>query len=255
MRAIYKKELRSYFVNPLGYLYLGVFLAFSAFLCCYTTIVAGTYSTVNYFVGLILSFIVLIPLLTMRLFAEERKMKTEQLLLTSPVSITGMVMGKYFAALTIFGGGVLVSAVNFIPLYIIGAAERGGTSSQMKHIGPVSGEIFGSLFAVLLIGAALIALGTFISSLAENQLSAAVITVGVTAVFILSAFLNRLTDADGQPLLPVALRNLVASTSILGRFALFSAGIIDYAALFYYLSLAALFVFLTVRVYERRRLG
>ena len=255
MRAIYKKELRSYFVNPLGYLYLGVFLAFSAFLCCYTTIVSGSYSTATYFVGLVLSFIVLIPLLTMRLFAEERKMKTEQLLLTSPVSITGMVMGKYFAALTIFGGGVLVSAVNFIPLYIIGAIERGGTSSQMKHIGPVTGEIFGSLLAVLLIGAALIAVGTFISSLAENQLSAAVITVGVIAVLLLSAFLNRLTDSDGQPLLPTLIRSILSNTSILGRFALFSVGIIDYAALFYYLSLSALFVFLTIRVYERRRLG
>ena len=255
MRAIYKKELRSYFANPLGYLYLGVFLAFSAFFCSYTTVVAGSYSTSRYFTGLVLSFIVLIPLLTMRLFAEERKMKTEQLLLTSPVSLTGMVLGKYFAALTLFGGGLIASAVNFIPLYIIGAAERNGSTSQMKHIGPVSAEIFGSLFAVLLIGAALIAVGTFISSLAENQLSAAVISVGVTAIFVLSAYLTRLSDSDGQPLLPTFLRNLITNTSVFGRFALFSVGIFDYASLIYFLSLAFLFLFLTIRVYERRRLG
>lgn len=255
MKAVYKKELKSYFVNPIGYIYLGVFLAFSAFLCCYTTLVAGSYSTSNYFSYLIISLIVLIPLLTMRLFAEERKMKTEQLLLTSPVSLTGMVLGKYFAALTVFAGGVLTSAVNFIPLYIVGAIERNGTSSQMRQIGPVSAQIFGSLFAVLLLGAALIALGTLISALTENQLSAAVVSVGAMALLFGASLLNAMTDSDGQPLLAVWLRKPLDWISVFSRFSLFSSGIFDYAALVYYLSLAFLFLFLTVRLYERRRIG
>ena len=95
MLAIYRKEMRSYFINPIGYVYLGIYLVFSALLFCYSTLISGTYSTVNYFFYLALSFIVLIPLLTMRLFAEERKLRTEQMLLTAPVSITGMVLGKY----------------------------------------------------------------------------------------------------------------------------------------------------------------
>ncbi|MBQ7173778.1 MAG: ABC transporter permease [Clostridia bacterium] len=255
MKAIYKKELRSYFVNPIGYIYLGVFLAFSAFLCCYTTLIAGSYSTANYYSNLILSFIVLIPLLTMRLFAEERKMKTEQLLLTSPVSLTGMVLGKYFAALTVFAGGILVSCVNLIPLYVIGAAERNGTSSQMRQIGPVSGEIFGSLIAVLLLGAALIALGTLISALTENQLSAAVVTVGAISLMLGASLLGRMSDADGQPILAVAFRSILDWISVFSRFSLFSTGIFDYAALIYYVSLSFLFLFLTVRLYERRRIG
>jgi len=94
MFAIYRKEMRSYFINPIGYIYLGVFLVFSALLCCYTTLIAGSYNTSAYFSYLILAFIVLVPILTMRLFAEERKMRTEQLLLTAPVTITGMVLGK-----------------------------------------------------------------------------------------------------------------------------------------------------------------
>ena len=108
MFAIYRKELSSYFINPIGYIYLGIFLVFSALLCCYTTIIAGTYNTSQYFFYLIIAFVILIPLLTMRLFAEERKMRTEQMLLTAPVTITGMVLGKYFAALTLFVGGVLL---------------------------------------------------------------------------------------------------------------------------------------------------
>ena len=98
MFAIFKKELRSYFLNAIGYVYLGVFLSVSALLCCYTTLGSGTYDTANYFSFISLIFIILIPLLTMRLFAEEKKLRTEQLLLTSPVSITGMVFGKFLAS-------------------------------------------------------------------------------------------------------------------------------------------------------------
>ena len=109
MFAIYKKEMRSYFINPIGYVYLGIFLALSALVCCYTTLQSSSYRTSTYFYCMIFAFVILIPLLTMRSFAEERKMKTEQMLLTAPVTITGMVMGKYLAAFTMFLGAVLLS--------------------------------------------------------------------------------------------------------------------------------------------------
>ncbi|MBQ7336580.1 MAG: ABC transporter [Clostridia bacterium] len=256
MFAIYRKEMRSYFINPIGYVYLGIFLVFSALLCCYTTIVSGSYSTTNYFFYLIVSFIILIPLLTMRLFAEERKMKTEQMLLTAPVSLTGMVLGKYFAALTLFVSGILLSCVNFIPLYVIANAERAGNSYSLTHIGPVTGQIVGSVIAVILLGAALIAVGTFISALTENQLSAAVITIGVIAVMVLLNVLNLLTDSDGQPLIgSYVIRAVIDWISVLSRYTIFSTGIFDYSSLLYYISLAFVFLFLTVRVYEKRRWG
>lgn len=256
MFAIYRKELSSYFINPIGYIYLGIFLVFSALLCCYTTIIAGTYNTSQYFFYLIIAFVILIPLLTMRLFAEERKMRTEQMLLTAPVTITGMVLGKYFAALTLFVGGVLLSCINFIPLYVIANAERGGTDYTLTHIGPVTGQIVGSLIALILLGAALIAIGTFISALTENQLSAAVITIGVIAVMVLLNVFNMLTDASGQPIIgSYAIRFVIDWVSVLSRYSNFSAGIFDYSALLYYASLAFVFLFLTVRVYEKRRWG
>lgn len=256
MFAIYRKELASYFINPIGYIYLGIFLVFSALLCCYTTIVAGTYSTSQYFFYLIMSFVILIPLLTMRLFAEERKMRTEQMLLTAPVSITGMVLGKYFAALTLFVGGILLSCINFIPLYVIADAERAGAEYALTHIGPVTGQIVGSLIAVVLLGAALIAIGTFVSALTENQLSAAVITIGVIAAMVALNVVNTLTDSSGQPLIgSYALRFVIDWISVLSRYTAFSGGMFDYAALLYYASLGFVFLFLTVRVYEKRRWG
>ncbi len=256
MFAIYRKEMRSYFINPIGYIYLGVFLVFSALLCCYSTIIAGTYDTSKYFTYLIFTFIVLIPILTMRLFAEERKLRTEQLLLTAPVTITGMVMGKYLAALTMFVGGILVSCINFLPIYIVGNAERVGTTMNTQHIGPITGEIVGSVLAVILLGAALIAIGTLISALTENQLSAAVITIGVIAVMVLLNVLNLLKDSDGQPLIgSYIVRAIIDWISVISRYTSFSNGLFDYAAVLYYASLAFVFLFLTVRVYEKRRWG
>lgn len=256
MFAIYRKEMRSYFINPIGYVYLGIFLVFSALLCCYTTLVSGSYDVSTYFTYLILTFIILIPILTMRLFAEERKMRTEQLLLTAPVTITGMVMGKYLAALTIYVSGILISCINFLPLYLIGRAESNGNPYSATHIGPITGEIVGSVIAVILLGAALIAVGTLISALTENQLSAAVVTVGVIAGMILLNLLNVLTDSDGQPLIAsYAIRFVLSWISVLGRYSSFSNGLFDFAALLYYASLAFVFLFLTVRVYEKRRWG
>ena len=87
MFAIFKKELRSYFINAIGYVYVGVFLAASALMLCFTTLKSASYDTSTYFQFLLYSFIILIPLLTMKLFSEEKKLRTEQLLLTSPVTI------------------------------------------------------------------------------------------------------------------------------------------------------------------------
>lgn len=257
MLAIYRKEMRSYFINPIGYIYLGIFLAFSALLCCYTTIISATYSTGRYFSMLIFALIVLVPILTMRLFAEERKLRTEQLLLTAPVTITGMVLGKYFAALTMFVAGVLISCVNFIPLYVISASELAGdANSTVMHIGPITGQIVGSVIAIILLGAALIAVGTLISALCENQLSAAVVTIGVIAAMVLLNLLNGLKDSSGQPLIGAyAVRAVIDWVSVLSRYTAFSNGVFDYASLLYYVSLAFVFLFLTVRVYEKRRWG
>ena len=195
MFAIYKKELRSYFINPVGYVYVGVFLAMSALLCCYTTLQSLTYDTRTYFTYMIFALVVLIPLLTMRLFSEEKKLRTEQMLMTAPVSLTGMVLGKFLAAFTLFTGTLLVSCVNFFPLYAIASDERNASSLSSDVIGPVNGEIVGRLIGIILIGAAFIAIGTFISSFTESQLAAAVVTIAVILGMVVLGFVNSTIDS------------------------------------------------------------
>ena len=255
MFAIYKKELRSYFITPIGYVYLGVFLALSALLCCYSTLLQSNYDTSTYFTLLIISFIILIPLLTMKLFAEEKKLRTEQLLLTAPVSLWGLVLGKFFAAATLFGGSVLVSCLNFIPLYLYANEERlalaqayGEAVANEADIGPITGAIFACVIGILLIGLVFISLGLLISSLTENQLSAAVITVAIIFGMLILDLVNSFINV-------YAIRFVISWFGILSHFANFSAGILDYASILYYLSLSGIFLLLTVRVYDKRRWG
>lgn len=246
MFAIFKKELRSYFVNPIGYVFVGIFLLFSALVCCYTTLLSKSYDTTLYFMIMMFAFIILIPLLTMRLFSEERKMRTEQLLLTAPVTLTGMVMGKFFAAFTLFLGCMAASCINFIPLYVVAAIEKAQASYSTSYIGPVTAQIVGGMIGLILIGAAFIAIGTFISSLTENQLASAIITmaviVGLIGIGLLSSFVNVYW-----------IRVALSWISVFGRFDYLLMGVFDISAVVYYLSLAFIFLFLTVRVYEKRR--
>ena len=246
MFAIYKKELRSFFITPIGYIYTGAFLGLAALVCCYTTLLSTSYDTTAYFTVMMFAMGILIPLLTMRLFAEEKKLRTEQLLLTAPVTITGMVMGKFLAALTVFGGSLLASCINFIPIYAVANAERAGQSYEYYHIGPVTGELIGNLVGLLLIGAAFIALGTFISALTENQLAAAVITISIIALMLGLGLINTLIDVYW-------IRAVLSWISIYSRFGNFQNGLFDFAAILYYASICFIFVFLTVRVYEKRR--
>ena len=246
MFAIYKKEMRSYFTNPIGYIFVGIFLVFAALLCCMTTILSGSYDTRTYFTLLMYALVVLIPLLTMRLFSEERKIRTEQLLLTAPVTLTGMVLGKFLAAITLFLGCVGVSLVNLVPLYVIAQTEKVNLNNDTLNIGPVTAEIVGCVIGVVLIGAVFIAIGTFISSLCENQLAAAVITVAVIVGFVGIGLFASLVDV-------YVVRLVLSWISVTARFTNFSNGIFDIGAIVYFASLIFLFVFLTVRVYEKRR--
>ncbi len=233
MFAIYKKEMRAYFSTFVGYIFIAAFLVVAGLLFVLTVLSQGEDADITtYYTSVIFSFVVLIPLLTMKLFTDEKKQKTETLLLTSPVSLFGMVFAKYLAAMSMFASTLAVSCVNLIPLYMYGDQN--------------TAVILGNLFSVLLIGSGFIAIGLFVSSLTENQLVSAVVTIG--AIMILLA-LGLLSSSVGfQPI-----RVVLNFFSIFSRYTYFTYGIVDYSSLIYYLSITVVFLFLTVRAFERRR--
>jgi ABC-2 type transport system permease protein len=232
MFAIYKREMRAYLTSVIGYAFIALFLAVSGALFVYTTLYSMTANVSNYFTYMLVFFVVLLPLLTMKSFSEERKLRTEQLLMTAPVSIFGMVMAKYLAAMTIFAGCTLIASLSFAILYRYAVVK--------------TAMLFGSLLAILLVGAAFIAIGVFVSALTENQLTAAIGTVGIILFFFVVSLLNAV--------IPVYwIRFVLSGLSIFSRFGNFTQGVFDFAALLYYLSIAAVFLFLTMRVYDRRR--
>lgn len=234
MTAIYKREMRSYFTSPVGYIFVAVFTVLSAYFFTDYTLQAGEDSSfASYFAILLYIFIAIIPLITMKLISEERKIRTEQLILTGPVSLFGIVFAKFLAAFTLFGGTFsLTSAVFYIPLSMYGAPNG------MKYLC--------NYLAVLLAGAAFIAIGVFISSLTENQFIAA---IGTMAVILLLLFINSLNNYINVAFI----RNIFSALSFSSRFANFANGIFDYSSLFYFLSMSGLFLFLTVRSFEKRR--
>ena len=232
MLAIYKKEMRSYFTTPLGYIFTAVFLAVSGFLFAMCTLQSKTSDVSGYFQLMIFGYIVLIPLLTMRSFAEERRQKTEQILMTSPVSVSGMIFAKFLASYTMFAGSVFVSCIYYIPL-----SSFGDTNLP---------KAFGCLIAMLLIGMCFTAAGIFISTLTESQVTAAIGTMALLVVFVIISSFNGLIDV-------YFIRSILSWLSIYSRYTNFTYGIFDIASTLYYFSITAIFLFLSVRVYERRR--
>ncbi len=232
MLAIYKRELASYFINPIGYVFVAVYLIISGALFAATTMFKMSSDITPYFSYMLFAFVVLLPLLTMRSFSEERKTRTEQLILTSPVTLFGIVIAKFLAAMTIFVSCQLVASLAFIIL--------------SRYAVIKAAIFFGNLFAVLLVGMAFIAVGIFVSAITENQLAAAVGTVGLLLAFLLVGYLNTVINVYW-------IRFLLDCVSIWSRFQNFGQGVFDLAALFYYISVSFVFLLLTVRIYDRRR--
>lgn len=236
MLAVFKKELHSYFTSVIGYVFLVIYLALGGALFAYTTLYAMTADVTTFYTVMLLFSAVLLPLLTMKSFSEERKIKTEQLLLTSPVSITGMVMGKFLAAYVMFAGCIILNSLYFLVLNYY---------AVLKFL-----ILFGNVVAMLLVGMAFISIGLFVSSLTENQLAAAIGTIAIIAAFLLIGLLSSLFPSSHWFRMYVL--NFI---SILTRFQGFANGYFDIASLVYYISISAIFLYLTVRVYDRRRSG
>ena len=232
MIAIIKRELKSYFTSPAGYVVLAVLTAAVCYF--FTTLFASGYADPSYIFSYISIFVlIMIPILTMRLFSEEKMKKTDQLLLTSPVSISSVVLGKFFAAL-IFFSLFLIETVIFNFIYI----GFGVSVDWMVYLGNIIG--------ILLFAASFIAIGILISALTESQVVAAV------GSFAVSFFLLMLTTISNMANNEIVTK-ICNWISFSDRYYTFTDGVFNIANFVFFLSIIAVFLFLTSRVIDRKR--
>jgi ABC-2 type transport system permease protein len=233
MLAIYKRELRSYFTGVIGYVFLVIYLAVAGVFFSATTLFAMSANVTGYYTLMLVFSAIVLPLLTMKSFSEERKMKTEQLLLTSPVSILRMVLGKLLASFTVYASALLLTSLYFLLL--------------LPYARLQVAVWLGNIVAMLLVGFVFISIGIFVSSLTENQLSAAIGTIAIILAFLGVGLLTSLLPSNYW------LRFVLGSLSIFTRFQSFTNGYFEIAGIVYYLTVGAFFLYLTVRVFDRRR--
>lgn len=233
MSAVFKRELRSYFNSMLGYVFLAIFLFLTGAMF-YSVNIRYSTATMKGFFSIIISWVIfLLPVLTMRLFSEDRKLKTDQLLITAPITVWEMVLGKICAVMCVF---LTAAAVMLLYPFII------AVSSNLPFAETVSCYI-----GFILLCSSILCIGAFMSSLTESQIVAAVSTYGILILMIL---MGSLAASVSNEMLSVLLLWL----SPMKRFNDFTMGILDIEAVIYYLSIDALFVFLTITVYEQRAL-
>lgn len=285
MTAIFKKEVKSYLTSMIGYVFIAFLLAVSGiYFTAYHLMSA--YPMFAYTLNAVLVvFLLAVPILTMRILAEERRQKTDQLLLTAPVSVTEIVLGKFLALAFIFLIPVLVLAV--YPLIL----------SQFGEV-PYP-ETYAALAGFFLMGCSFLAIGMFLSSITESQVIAAVLTflvlfvcyviegiasffpdtalpsfcallliVAAAAVLIYLWTKNSLLAGAflllGEGALTVlyilkasafegVIQKILGVLNISGHFSEFVSGIFDVTGVVYYLSIIAVFLFLTVQSIQKRR--
>ena len=285
MLAIYKRELQSYFNSVIGYLVMAVMLLFIGIYYVFINLTYGYASFASSLRSVSFIFVIVIPILTMRSISEDRKNRTDQLLLTSPVSVPSIIMGKYLSMVSVFGLVCLISCVFPVILKTLGSTKMLVSYSM--------------ILAFFLFGCASIAIGLFISSLTENQILACVGTVGVmlilelmdsisslvpeTAIgslaglillvliasYAITCITNNWIVAGGVAVIGCGilaviylvkssvyenlLPNFLNSLSLSAHLDNFYNEIFDVSAIVFYLSVIFVFLFLTVQTVEKRR--
>jgi len=285
MFAIFKRELKAYFLTPIGYLYMGLFLLLTGIFYVFNNIFSQSSQFTGFLGSILFIYLFAIPLLTMRLFSEEKRQKTDQLLLTSPVSIAGIVCGKFLAALAVYCGTLIVTVAYAVVIAVYGDLQ--------------TWETLGSYIGFIFLGASYIAVGLFVSAGTENQLTAALVSffalmiiwildpvaqmvpadtrtgvissVVLLAAIVLFLYLNTRNWiiilgavivgglAIGgfylfkQTVFAGFIQNFLGWFSLNRRYQPFSMGLLKVDSLLYYASFTGLFLFLTVRFIEKRR--
>jgi len=232
MAAIYKRDLRAYFSSPVGYVFIAAYVFVMNLIFYITNLLTGINQLTLCYTYMFYAMIVLAPVLTMRTFSEEYKQKTDQLLLTAPVRPVGIVFGKFLASYTVF---VIAQLLLLIQVIVIAAVST-----------PNIAVIVGNYIALFSAGAVFIAIGTFVSSLTENQLVANIATLAINLFLFLMDYAYTRINVTW-------IKSVLYWISIFRRYNTFYIGVFSVADFVFYLCAAATFIFLTVRVLEKKR--
>lgn len=232
MGAIYRREMLAYFKNAIGYFMVGVYCLISGIMFVISVISTSQTNTVTYFgTWLYFANVILVSLLSFRFFSEEKKNRTDQLLLTSPVNVWSISLGKYLCAVTIYAGANLINFFYIIILSFFG--EIFWTEFLMQMLGS------------LLIGCAMIAIGLFISAVTDNQIATVAATFGSLLFMYVIDYVSVM--------FPRFLQKILECINLYSQYYQFAIGILNPVSVVFYLSITAVFLFLTVRTVEQRR--
>ena len=285
MKAIYKREIKMYFSSMIGYVFIAFFVLITAVYFSLQNILSLSPDFQYVFSSVIMMFLILAPMLTMRLLSEEKKQRTDQMLLTSPVSIPAIVLGKYLAAVTVFLISLVITGIFPVILSFFGTVAVA--------------QILGSYIGFFLLGSAFIAVGLWISSITDNQIVSAVATF--VAVFLLLMVETIVQAASGSESFSLMFAGVIALlialyvyyntknaevsitvfiieaavllilyfvkrsifTGLAGKFAMmfavltrfnsFAMGLLDVSSVVYFISFIAVFLYFTVREKKKRR--
>ena len=230
--AVYQKELSTYFRSPIAYFVIAVFLLGTGYFFVYNIFLTGIGTMDQTFQNMGILLVTLVPILTMRLFSGEYTGRTMELLSTLPLQPWQIVLGKYFGAATILIVMTLATCINLIPLFMYG--------------NPQATTILAGYIGFLLLGLACVAIGQFFSSLTQNQIVAALITVPVLLAFW---FVGHLQGFQGS----AAMRSLFGHLSFAMHFGDFIRGLLRSEAVVFYLVVSAIALTLNTSFLQWRR--
>ena len=232
MRTVLKREIRSYFTSPIGYVCIAVLLALFGY-WYYIVMLSGSSANITYVYSYMFSYcMMVIPILTMRTISDDQKNKTDQALLTAPVSVMGIVIGKFLAAFFVYFIALTGTLIPCVVISFFGA--------------PNWSEILGNYVGSLLYGGAMISIGVFISSLTVSQIIAA---IGTFAVSILLVIIGQISSSFSG----TWIADVVKWISFESRYSPFTQGQFNLSSVVYFISVMAIFVFFTTRKIESRR--
>ncbi len=233
MGAIFRRELKAYFTSPIAYIFIAVFYLYTSIYFININILYGTTDMSTVFTSAFTVMMILLPLLTMRLFTEEKRQRTDQCLLTAPVNLFSIVMGKFLAAVCVY-----LCAMAVYVLYIITLVALAGSVAWAT--------VIGTFIALLLMGSAFIAIGIFVSAMTENQVVAAIVSFIIIMLFYLIDMLAGMVPVEW-------LKNIMSALGFYTRYYEFTTGLLNVPSLIFFISTIFIFNFLTVRVLEKRR--